>query len=72
MAGYKGVVTKRINVLRGTPGACFWQRNYWEHIIRNDASLDRIREYIETNPARWELDQLHPAAPANRFNRWQP
>jgi putative transposase len=31
-----------------------WQRDYYDHIIRNDADLDRIRAYIETNPARWE------------------
>jgi REP element-mobilizing transposase RayT len=37
-----------------------WQRNYYEHIIRDAASLDRIREYIAANPARWEEDRLHP------------
>ena len=45
---------------RSQPGAPFWQRNYWEHIIRNDASLDRIRAYIRHNPARWAEDRLHP------------
>ena len=34
-----------------------WQWNYYEHIIRNDESLYRIREYIMTNPLRWELDR---------------
>jgi REP element-mobilizing transposase RayT len=67
---YKSAVTRRINRLRDTPGAPFWQRNYWEHIIRNEASLNRIRGYIENNPARWAEDQLHPETPANRFNRW--
>jgi len=33
-----------------------WQRNYYEHIIRNDASLNRIRQYIIDNPARWDAD----------------
>ncbi len=37
-----------------------WQRNYWEHIIRNQSELHHIREYIHNNPALWELDQLHP------------
>jgi REP element-mobilizing transposase RayT len=45
-----------------------WQRNYWEHIIRDDASLNRIREYIANDPARWELDQPHPDTPPNPFN----
>lgn len=35
-----------------------WQRNYWEHIIRNETELNRIREYLWNNPARWELDKL--------------
>jgi REP-associated tyrosine transposase len=40
-----------------------WQRNYYEHIIRDEAALARIRAYIENNPACWAADQLHPAAP---------
>lgn len=31
-----------------------WQRNYYDHIIRSDHELDRIRTYIEANPARWQ------------------
>ena len=34
-----------------------WQRNYYEHIIRDDQSWRRIREYIMTNPLRWHLDR---------------
>lgn len=30
-----------------------WQRNYHEHVIRDDADMDRVRAYIATNPARW-------------------
>jgi len=37
-----------------------WQRNYWEHIIRNEKSLAEIREYICNNPLRWADDDLHP------------
>ena len=36
-----------------------WQTNYYEHIIRNDKDLDRIREYIINNPAHWEEDSLN-------------
>jgi putative transposase len=39
-----------------------WQRNYYEHIIRNDPSLQRIRYYIETNPQQWPADRENPAA----------
>lgn len=37
-----------------------WQRNYYEHIIRDAESLNRIREYIVTNPRRWMLDRNNP------------
>lgn len=63
MAGFKSAVTKRINILRNTPGEPLWQRNYWEHIIRNEFELNRIREYINTNPARWQWDKMNPESP---------
>jgi len=39
-----------------------WQRNYYEHVVRTDASLNRIREYIRNNPAKWESDRENPMA----------
>ena len=36
-----------------------WQRNYWEHIIRNEHEYFRIAEYILANPAKWVTDKLH-------------
>ena len=36
-----------------------WQRNYWEHIIRNEMELSRIRQYIHANPTQWEFDRLN-------------
>jgi len=62
VAYFKYQSTKRINLLRGTPGVRVWQRSYHDHIIRNDRSLDQLREYVEENPRRWELDRLHPQA----------
>lgn len=47
-----------------------WQRDYWDRIVRNDQELSTFRDYIRANPARWQEDQLHPAAPPNQFNRW--
>jgi putative transposase len=41
-----------------------WQRNYCEHIIRNDASFQRIRDYIVNNPSSWQRDGLHPENPS--------
>ncbi|MCS7283483.1 MAG: transposase [Anaerolineae bacterium] len=57
---FKSAVTKRINILRATPGAPVWQRNYYEHIIRNERALDAIRRYIAENPLRWHLDRYNP------------
>jgi REP element-mobilizing transposase RayT len=62
VAYFKYQTTKRINQSRGTPGAPVWQRNYWEHIIRDERELARIRNYIEQNPARWETDVENDAA----------
>jgi len=42
------------------PVAFSWQRNYYDHIIRNDESLNKIREYIIKNPATWERDRNMP------------
>ena len=39
-----------------------WQRNYWEHVVRNETDLLRIREYIHNNPTQWVLDK-HSTAP---------
>jgi putative transposase len=64
LAGFKSAVTKRINEARATPGVPVWQRNYYEHIVRNDTDLERIRTYIENNPAQWALDDLNTAVRA--------
>jgi len=61
LSGFKSATTKRINDLRRTSGLV-WQRNYYEHVIRNEDSLHRIREYIVDNPARWDFDRENPAA----------
>jgi REP element-mobilizing transposase RayT len=55
--GFKSATTARINTLRGTPGAAVWQRNYYEQIIRDEDSLNRVRAYVSANPARWLTDR---------------
>ena len=60
IGAFKTVSTKRINEIRKTPGAKLWQRNYYEHIIRNDDDLNRIRHYIADNPLRWDQDPENP------------
>ncbi len=42
-----------------------WQRNYYEHVIRNEESLNKIREYIVNNPFQWALDVANPGTRSN-------
>ncbi|MGE0680570.1 MAG: transposase [Candidatus Binatia bacterium] len=68
---FKSAVTQCVHDLRGASGASLWQRNYYEHVIRNEDDLRRIREYIQTNPVRWELDRENPAKRGeDEFDRW--
>lgn len=46
-----------------------WQRNYYEYIIRDEADLNRIREYVAGNPAKWEEDEYHPNCRLRRCPR---
>jgi len=57
--GYKSTVTKQINHLRQTPGLPIWQRNYYEHIIRDEKSYHQIAEYIRINPLKWQDDKYY-------------
>ena len=60
VGAFKSASTKRINDIRATRGAGIWQRNYFEHVIRNEAEMERIREYISLNPAGWSVDANNP------------
>lgn len=60
VAYFKYQTTKAINQRYNSPGRKVWQRNYYEHIIRNDRSLGILRDYIINNPQKWEIDQLNP------------
>lgn len=50
-------VAKEINALEQTSGQAFWQRNYYDRIIRNYDEYMRIEQYIKDNPANWEKDR---------------
>jgi REP element-mobilizing transposase RayT len=60
MVGFKSSVKLKINKFRNTPGVPIWQRNYYEHIIRNEKELNKIREYIINNTLKWEFDEENP------------
>jgi REP element-mobilizing transposase RayT len=51
---------KQINQIRNTSGVPVWQRNYYEQIIRNEKSLEIIRNYIINNPLEWYYDDYNP------------
>jgi REP element-mobilizing transposase RayT len=57
---YKSITTKRINQVRKTPGIKIWQRNYYDHFIRNEKELNTIRQYIQLNPQNWNKDSEIP------------
>lgn len=56
---FKSTVTKRINHLPHPPDHRIWQCNYYEHIIRNEESLNHTRAHIVNNPAKWAEDSLY-------------
>ena len=59
----KAVIPKIVNALKSLTsknfGGSIWQRSYHDHIIRNEAEYQKIWEYIDTNPIRWETDEYH-------------
>jgi hypothetical protein len=68
---FKMTSAKRINELRETPSVPVWQRNYYEHVVRDERSFGRIEEYIQTNALRWEMDKENPSFKAvDEFDTW--
>ncbi len=68
VGAYKSLVANgclKIYKSNGQMMGKLWQRNYWEHIVRNEQELFRIRQYIENNPVKWEYDKLN-GGPGNR------
>jgi putative transposase len=53
---FKTFSARRINEKRKVKSRPVWQRNYFEHVIRNNNSLNQIRQYIKNNPLKWEID----------------
>jgi putative transposase len=60
IGAFKTISTRHINELRGSSGTPVWQRNYYEHVVRSDAVLRRVRDYIQTNPGNWSTDKENP------------
>jgi len=62
IGAFKSISTIGINKLLTTPGRQFWQKNYYEHIIRTEDELNNTCEYIVDNPLKWENDEENPNA----------
>ena len=60
VAFFKYTSTKRINEYRQTSALPVWQRHYYEHVIRSDKTLNKIRGYIANNPMNWNFDEENP------------
>jgi putative transposase len=65
---FKARVTRDVRAAMGFDVAV-WQRNYHEHVIRDEAALQRIRQYIIDNPARWEFDSENSEGRPDRTER---
>jgi len=59
MAGYKSSVTTRINKMNSSPGNKIWQRNYYDHVIRDIQAYTNIKSYIRNNPVNWVGDSYN-------------
>jgi REP element-mobilizing transposase RayT len=57
IAFYKYETTKKINEHLKTPGKKFWQRNYYERVVRNDREYEATHNYIVANPMNWDKDE---------------
>jgi len=56
----KSAITRDVNKQGIGPGGTLWQGRFFEHVIRNDKSLEKIREYIYNNPRNWLDDDENP------------
>jgi putative transposase len=65
IGAFKTVSANKINQFRNTSGSPVWQRNYYEHVIRNEIELNDIAGYILTNPESWAHDQEYTRDPSN-------
>lgn len=63
MQNFKSVSTRKINTMNKTPGISLWQRNYYDHIVRNEKALNIIRRYVTFNPLMWAYDMDNPDRP---------
>jgi len=67
--GFKTFSSRHINEIRNMPGIPVWQRNYYEHVVRNENKLNLIRQYILNNSLQWQYDRENPeSVPDDNYN----
>jgi putative transposase len=59
---FKARASQASKTIRAVDSKILWQRNYYEHVVRNEPDLQAIREYINNNPKQWHLDRENPDA----------
>ncbi|MQC26990.1 MAG: hypothetical protein DWG76_06035 [Chloroflexi bacterium] len=57
VGAYKTHTTVQLNKVTGTPSTRFWQRNYYERVIRNQSEFEATYDYILNNPKNWGKDE---------------
>ncbi len=62
MRVFKSISAIHVNRILSRTGRPLWQRNYYEHVIRDEKELNRVRQYTVDNPAKWALDRENPDA----------
>jgi putative transposase len=71
MNAFKAASTRGVREAFDDHRLLVWQRSYFEHVVRDERGLERIREYIVTNPVRWQMDRENPDGLAvDPFERW--
>jgi REP element-mobilizing transposase RayT len=68
---FKAAVTRLARETGNISNEPLWQRDYWDHVVRDEQALSRIMEYIANNPLSWHLDQENPdRIGTNDFYYW--
>jgi REP element-mobilizing transposase RayT len=60
--GFKTFSSRKINEEIKNDNKFQWQKSFYDHVIRNETELYRIRDYIKNNPLKWDLDRENPSS----------
>ena len=69
VGSFKSAVTRRVNLQHNLSGKCLWQRNYYEHVVRDEAELQQLREYVVNNSLNGNWMDCIPTTLQNGRNR---